>query len=156
MIQFNQNDVFDEKLQTKRVDPLDNEALLEFLRNGKFASGTSRKQVNRVTNLAKHFRLEGDVLSYRKNLNNFNFRIFPKPLERHDIIEQAHSFGHFEVAATYHRIKGKYYWYNIINDVILVCKKCLVCIRNKKFKFQEHEAIRLPHVLEIYCRKQSP
>lgn len=43
MIQFNQNDVFDEDIPTKRVDPWDNEALLEFLRNGKFSSGTSRK-----------------------------------------------------------------------------------------------------------------
>ena len=30
MYQFNQNDVFDEDIPTKRVDPWDNEALLEF------------------------------------------------------------------------------------------------------------------------------
>ena len=31
----------------------------------------------------------------------------------------------------------------MVEDVIKSCKQCLVCLRNKKFKFQEHEAMAL-------------
>ena len=59
-------------------------------------------------------------MTYRKDIKLFSFRIVSKPWERHELIEKAHNFGHLAAAKTYNRFKGKYFWHNMINDIVLV------------------------------------
>ena len=143
LVQFNQANNLEVEEMPRTVDPWEDEPLIEYLRTGKFGNIISRRQINRIRNRAAHFKLVDDILSYRKKLTSFDFKTYPKIAERTNLILQAHNFGHFDAAATYNRLKGDYYWRGIIDDIIRFVKKCLVCARNKKFKFQEHEAMAI-------------
>ena len=129
----------------KGLDAWHDDNLLYFLKYNKYTPGLSRKQVSRITKEAQHFKFDSQKLWYRDDLKSMNFREYPSESDRVEIIEKAHLFGHFAAASTYNRIKSKYYWRRMMDDVIKVVGQCMVCLRNKKFKFQEHEAMALEY-----------
>jgi predicted aspartyl protease/transposase InsO family protein len=129
----------------KGLDAWQDDNLIYFLKYNKYTPGLSRRQVTRVTKEAQHFKLEKEKLWYKADSRSNEFREYPKENERVEIIEKAHLFGHFAAASTYNRLKSKYYWRRMMDDVVKVVGKCMVCLRNKKFRFQEHEAMALEY-----------
>lgn len=115
-----------------------------FLKYGKHINGATRRQVNRVNRLFKLFKIENNILYYRKNTNTNKYLIFPKPSERKDIIISSHELGHFAANATYERVTEKYYWHKMKDDIIHTINNCKTCLRNNKSKVFNHQANAIP------------
>ncbi|CAF0850122.1 unnamed protein product [Brachionus calyciflorus] len=64
----------------------------------------------------------------------------PSPEKRRDIIDIAHSFGHFQVDSTFNRLKDDYYSNTMLDDVRGFVHQCQICLRNGKAGFMYHPA----------------
>ena len=56
----------------------------------------------------------------------------------------AHIFGHFDVEATYQRLKQNFYWKNMRQTCEKICRNCETCLKNNKAMAQNHPAIAIP------------
>ena len=122
-------------------DPHENEPLIHFLKFGKHINGATRKQVNRINRLGLHYKLDNGEIKFTKNLNNPVFLTYPHRNEREKIIIDAHQTGgHFMAQSTYDKIKEKYFWKNMKEQIIRTTNKCLVCLRNNSTKIWNHPA----------------
>ena len=66
--------------------------------------------------------------------------IEPNELEKTTLIENFHNLGHFGINATINAIRDKgYNWKNLREDVIKVCKNCLLCLRFNPAPTQYHQ-----------------
>ena len=63
--------------------------------------------------------------------------------KRLEVSQRAHLLGHFQAESTFDRLKQKYYWRNMIEDIKRVIAKCLPCIRHQKEPKKEHRAIAI-------------
>lgn len=122
------------------IDPVDDEPLLQYLNNGKFKEGTSRKTTNRILKLLPNYKLEDGKLMFRKNILKDDFREVPNKALREDIILKAHLLGHFQTESTVKRIKEKYHWKNMERDVMNIISKCKECMENHGIIHKEHPA----------------
>ena len=74
---------------------------------------------------------------------DFNLRV-PLPSERKEIILKSHLLGHFAAHTVHNKLKEKYYWRNMINDINLVISQCGPCVRHQKVRVEEQPAIAIP------------
>ena len=137
--------------QFKNLDPWEDEALLHYLKFGRHIVGASNRQVKRVLKLAYQYKFEKDDLKYARNPKTREYLIYPKPIDREEIIKKAHNFGHFQFQSTYNRIKVKYFWKNMIKEIWRVIRCCTTCQRHQKIKPLSHPALAL-EVDSIYDR----
>ena len=59
------NESIDEKTS---IDIMDDECLKNFVKTGKHANGASRKQIRRIENLARHYKVDQHGYWYRKDV----------------------------------------------------------------------------------------
>jgi Integrase zinc binding domain len=126
------------------LEPYDNESLIYYLRNGKYKSGSSNKNVKKIEKLIKHYILDGDTLKYRSDINTLEYRIVPFKDDRRTIVLAAHAKGHFNERTVYDELVKEYYWPKMRNLVSFICKSCLSCQRNNEFHPIEHPAKAIP------------
>ena len=110
------------------------------MEHGKYLPGTTKKQIKRIESDIAHFKLDTNKLMYRKDKKSTEFKEWPKPIERRDIIVNAHLMGHFQISSTYSRVAEKFYWRGMLDDVTRVVQQCLTCQRNQKFKPMNQKA----------------
>ena len=91
--------------------------------------------------MAKIHELNDNVLYYKKGGNKLQI---PDPSLRNDIIERAHLLGHFQAETTYNRLKQKYYWKKMLEDIHQVVKACTTCKRYEQTRQFDHPAIVIP------------
>ena len=139
----NEEDEIEIDESSKNLDPYEDETLLHYIKTGKYIPGSSKKQCKRVQKCEKNFRFIEDHLWYRKNEDK-EFKIMPKIDERESIIKDAHLIGHFAINETYSRIKEKYYWFHMLENIKFVIRNCLPCLRNQRAPILEHMAQALP------------
>ena len=129
----------EEDANIKALDPWEDEALLYYLKNGKFPGGVSKKTIRRLKPKVLLFKLDRDTLYHRKDVDS-KYLIWPKVADRRDIIMKAHLLGHYQAASTYDKIKNDFIWKNMIEDIINTVKECLTCQRHQKVKPINHSA----------------
>ena len=66
-----------------------------------------------------------DGIIYR--LVNEEERIVPTLMERDNLIDLVHVFGHFQVDGTVSKLQEKYYWSSMVTDVRKRIKLCDIC-----------------------------
>jgi hypothetical protein len=133
----------DDNSSQKQLCPYEDQALITFLRFGKHANGASFKQVKRVERLAPVYRLAKcldkdqfylEVLRENKYLN------YPRKEDRIDIIKKYHLLGHFKSETTLERVKEKYFWKAMAEDVKNTVDKCENCHQNSVVAQIHHPA----------------
>ena len=89
------NELSIEQSSAKILDPYDDSCLLTYLKNRRHIAGASKKQVKRVENSAKLYKLKEDgTIMARKN-PSFEFTItIPKPEDRIELILKEHEMSH--------------------------------------------------------------
>jgi hypothetical protein len=114
----------------KQLDPYEDLALIHFLRFGKHLNGLSNKQVKRVDAIASIFRLvksnsaESFLLEILKDGGYLNY---PRKADREKMILHCHLLGHFKSESTFNKVKEKYFWKNMADDVKSVVSRCTAC-----------------------------
>ncbi|CAF0975641.1 unnamed protein product [Brachionus calyciflorus] len=111
-INFNIKTVVEDTI-AKSLDPWEDEPLIHYLKFGRFISGTSKKQIKRITSLAQKYLYQNDKLYVLKDDHTLEIS---KPEERLPI-EKAHVLGHFQAESTYNGLKDKFYWKRMLNDI---------------------------------------
>ena len=133
-----------EEISPKTLDPYEDEHLLHFLKYGKHRVGASKNQVKGVLKEAEFYKLEDGALKYKASPEEEQYKIIVPPIkERLEVAQRAHLLGHFQAQSTFDRLKQKYYWSNMMEDVKRVIAKCLPCIRHQKEPEKEHRAIAI-------------
>ena len=131
----------EDEVSSKVLDPWEDETLLHFLRHRRHIDGASKKQVRRVERLATQYVLENNTLFYRKEGEGGETHLaVPKMQDRMGIVKRAHLLGHFQEESTINRLKEKYFWPRMANDVAACIKNCLACIRSREGQTLEHPA----------------
>ena len=113
--------------------------LFTFVTTGKHIEGASKKQIDRVTMLARLYK-DSDQKIWYKSISDEYWLEVPEPNDRKMITENAHLLGHFGINSTYERLKERYYWYKMIDEVKRCIQKCEVCQRNQKVPMESHPA----------------
>jgi len=129
-----------EDTSAKSLDPWEDESLIHYLKFGRFISGTSKKQIKRITSLVQKYLYQNDKLYVIKDDRTLEI---PKLEERLPLIEKAHALGHFQAESTYNGLKEKFYWKRMLDDIRNVIKQCLPCQRNNKMVVKYHPAIAI-------------
>ena len=132
MIEKINEQISEDNTDEYRLDVYEDEYLLYYLKYGRHKVRSSKKQVKRVTRLKDHYKSKNDKLFYRKEIDGEFNLIILTPEERKDIIINANILGHFQSQTTYDRLKQKYFWKNMINEIKEVINQCLTCIRHQK------------------------
>ncbi len=107
----------------------DDDALMHYMKYGRQLKGLSNKKIKRVLNMAKVYIYKDDKIWVKRKGKNLEV---PKPDERREIIMRAHLLGQFQKLSTYHRLKDKYFWKNMLEEIEKAIRKCKNCIRNQK------------------------
>ena len=118
----------------------------------KHMDGISKSQVKRVTRLSERFRFKNDDETV-EILKNEKWLTYPKMEDRKQIILKAHLLGHFENMATIERLKYRYYWRRMYQDVDYYIQRCLTCQRSKGMTPIEHgaKATLIEHIFQRIC-----
>ena len=132
---------FEMDANTKNIDPYDDSALIYYLENGKFKTGISKKQKQRINKLAEKYKIKNNKLYH---INETEEKEVPRKEERLKLTKAAHEFGHFQSKATYDRLGEEYYWPKMMKDVETIVKNCNICIRNEPKRIMNNPAIALP------------
>jgi len=129
----------------KELDPYDDTTLMHFLRYGSHKAGISKKQCKRINKLAEKYVFKDDKLWYRKDDNECQ-KLLEVPIkeERLALVEKAHLLGHFQANTTLSRLRKKYFWKKMQNDVEQVINNCLPCKRHQDKRIMDHPAKALP------------
>ncbi len=130
------------EMEETRVKPdifLD-EPLLFYIKNGRHMDGRSRRGVSRVLKESEKYRFENNKILF---LGDGQVREVPPIESRKEIVSQAHLLGHFKVETTYNRLKEKYWWQRMKDDIIYVINNCGPCVRNSKSKVWNHPAMAI-------------
>jgi len=101
------------------------------MKYGRQLKGLSNKQIKIVLNMSKIYMFKDNEIWVKRKGKNLKV---PKPEERKEAIMKAHLLGHFQKMSTYHRLKDKYFWKNMLEDIEKIIGKCETCIRNQKTK----------------------
>ena len=119
-------------------DPWEDEVLLHFIKHKTFPAGIESKYKKRIKNLAKNFEWKDSKLYL---IRHNRYLEVPMLEDRRKLIENAHSFGHFQAESTYNRLKEDYYWKNMVKEIKRIIKQCQVCARNNKIIIKYHPAL---------------
>ncbi|CAF0982747.1 unnamed protein product, partial [Brachionus calyciflorus] len=99
--------------------------LLHYIQFNKIIAGLSKKEVNKIKNVAKNYKFDNSKLLCLKN--DVELEV-PKPEDGKIIIEKVHNFGHFGEDSTLHRIKESNTW----PYMLALINQCVTCQRNGK------------------------
>jgi hypothetical protein len=100
------NDILD----ITTTDPLEDEALLHFLKFGRHLAGTSERKCKHVSTKLPHYKYENDILWYRRKIDDTCYLEVPTRSTRYDKVLSEHLLGHFQASTVYNSLKNKYYW----------------------------------------------
>jgi hypothetical protein len=91
-------------------------------------NGLSSKQLKRVEALAPKFRIINEEQELELEiLQGGSYLKYPRPTSRQDIIKKFHLLGHFKYETTLNRVKEKYYWRAMAEDVKRIVERCEIC-----------------------------
>src|SRR3989337_1276046 len=112
--------------------------IYQYLDNFIIPEEYNEQQKNRIVQTAKHYFINNQKL-YRKNTNNLlQWVITPKHVEI--ILYNLHkdmTGAHLGLDATYEKLKERYYWPKMFDDVQKYIKSCDNCQRRGKAKRKE-------------------
>ena len=134
---------------SKVLDYYEDSHLQFYLKNHKHQEGAPKGQCTRVTKLAEKI-----ILRESEDKDNLFFKHLDKELyiprveQRSDLVERMHLLGHFGAETTYNRLKERYYWMSMMNDVKDIVGKCDNCHVYKNKPTVEHPAKAL-EVLQL-------
>ena len=120
------------------------EALLKFVMTGLHAKGLGIKQVRRIEKAAPSYCMQDQKILYRKADDSDIWLVVPPPSERKQLIEKEHLLGHFRTHTTYSRLRERYYWFKMIEDVEKFVANCGECRRNHVAPTVHHSAKAIP------------
>ena len=104
--------------------------IYQYLENFIIPEECNEEMKNRVIQTAKHYYIQNNKL-YRKNKNNFQQRVItPKHVET--ILYNLHkdmTGAHLGIESTYEKIKERYYWPKMYNDIRNYIESCDNCQR---------------------------
>jgi hypothetical protein len=127
----------EEENSTRNLDPYLDESLLHYLKYKKHKNGISKKQVRRIENAITKYEYSNDTLYVIKKNKKM---IIPKIEDRENIIIDNHDqVAHFG-KATYERIREKFFWPKMFNQIVKHNKQCLTCVRNMNHTVSNHPA----------------
>jgi hypothetical protein len=104
-------------LDITNTDPLEDEALLHFLKFGRHLAGTSERKCKHVSTKLPHFKYENNTLWYRRKVDDSNYLEVPTRSTRYNIVLSEHLLGHFQASTVYNSLKTKYYWPKMQHDI---------------------------------------
>ena len=131
----------EEEKSSKILDPFEDEALLYYLRHGKNKAGIGKNQARRVLKESERYELVEGRLFFIENRDKKTRKlIVPPPEERTRIAVNAHLLGHFQEKSTGERIRERFFWPKMSNEVRRVIANCHECIRHEKSHVIEHPA----------------
>ncbi len=105
----------------------------------KFKRGSAKKQIKRILNISKSYELDEENLFITKKGTRLEV---PKREDRKAIVDRYHAMSaHFGANATISRIKEKYWWPKMYQEVSNFINKCGQCVRNNDYKTLNHPAI---------------
>ena len=134
---------------SKALDPIEDALLIYYLQFKKLKSGCSRKQSNRVRNLAKNYEWKEGRLFFKEKTQDvlmgqqITLLEIPPISERSRIIENQHLLGHFQADSMYQSMKRKYFWRKMKEEIELTVKRCESCRRHERSKVINHPALAL-------------
>src|SRR5436190_24327877 len=89
--------------------------IYQYLENFIIPEEYNEQQINRIVQTAKHYYIENNKL-YCKNKNKLKQRvIIPKHIET--VLYNIHKGAHLGVDSTYEKIKERYYWPKMFEDI---------------------------------------
>ena len=117
------------------MDSITYYSLLQFLTDNSMPTHLTKEQRAALKRKSRYFIVLNDQL-YKKNKENLNRPIkVVKESEVEDILYHLHSdplAGHFSIDETYRRVKIRYYWPQMFNDVRQYVRTCDECQRRGK------------------------
>jgi len=127
-------------LSVTNTDPLEDEALLHFLKFGRHLAGTSERKCKHVSTKLPYFKYENNTLWYRRKVDNSQYLEVPLRSTRYDIVLNEHLLGHFQASTVYNSIKTKYYWPKMQQDITHIIGQCNNCNRHRQVPVKDHPA----------------
>lgn len=110
-------------------------SLIQYLTDFSMPTNITKEQQAAIRRKSRYFIVLNDQL-YKKNKNNPNRPIkVVKESEVEDVLYHTHSdplAGHFSLDETYRRVKIRYYWLQMFNDVRQYVRTCDECQRRGK------------------------
>lgn len=126
-------------LSAAELDPYEDSFLVHFLKFGTFINGSSNNQKKRVFKLAKNYKYDNDIIYFIKD---DEFKEIPKIDQRKELFEKCYNLGHFSQEEAYRRLKSKFYWKTMKQDIEDCVKKCIPCCTYAKLqRTNEHPAL---------------
>src|SRR5215469_5124612 len=112
--------------------------LYQYLSTSVLLEEYDEKQQQRLVHLSKHYFIENDKL-YGKNKNNLMQRVIT-PKHTETILYNLHkdmTGAHLGVETTYEKVKERYYWPKMYEDIRSYIESCDNCQRKGKAKRKE-------------------
>lgn len=135
------NDLDDDNNAINLADIFNDAHLLHYVKKGKHLSVTTSKQVQRTKQLAAHYVYMNPTIYYRIDTERPLFPyIVPPPSVRTELIQAAHALGHFQTQTTVDRLRERYYWSKMRDEVKAYVEQCHPCIRHEPQAELHHTA----------------
>ena len=138
----------DDENEIVSKDPFQNKNLLHYLKHLKLKSGLSKSESKKIVKMAQNYIYNNINVIYNKNGSN---KVVPPIEKRHEIIKTAHLIGHFQSETTYNRLREKYYWPKMLEQIKSVISQCSPCIRNEPHQTSHLKAQALS-IVNIFDR----
>src|SRR6185369_3627166 len=94
--------------------------ILQYLKEGRIDNNLSNREVQKLQNKTKYFKeAEGQLYKKPKKGSNENLKVI-KRSEMEDLMKIMHDHptaGHMGIEATYNKIKERYYWNQMHDDI---------------------------------------
>lgn len=134
-----------------KLDPVENPALLHYLKHRRFRDAETKSTVRNVKKLAQVYSLapSGALLF---QLPDGSTRVTPPVADREDIVRRAHLTGHFQVQATLDRVAAEYHWPRMAALVQRVVHQCEACLRTREGPDVNHPARVTTPATELFQR----
>ena len=117
------------------------DVLLHYVKFGATKDTWSAKNCTRVQKVGKDYEWKDGTLYHWIHGRRV---IVPEPDKRFELLEYAHSLGHFQAKSTCERLAEKYYWHTMRQDASQYVEQCTTCLRNDKKPAMENSAQSLP------------
>jgi hypothetical protein len=106
--------------------------IIQYLGKSKIPPGLSEAQVQQLINKANHFQEINDQLFKKPRKGSTDLLKVLRRSEFEPLMKMIHNHptaGHLGVEKTYDRIKGKYYWNQMYDDIKEYIRTCNTCQR---------------------------
>lgn len=129
----------------KKLDIYEDSGFMHYAESMKFLPGTTKKQCKRIKKLSKKYKLIDEKMYFIPNEHEPENKFeVPRVEERKELIHTSHMLGHFAANETYQRIREKYYWKGMTEDIRNQISRCLQCIKFNNTGTKEHPAKSIP------------